>query len=186
MTNTERAPTGVQTERGDIAQALEEMPYGVYIIGSSRRGEPNGMIADWVMQVAFRPHRVAVSFEKDSYSLASIQANNAFTVNLLAHGNGAGMALAQHFVQPHRASKVKGRVEPLASSTYEKLDAVEYTTTSRGCPILSDALMWLDCTAEDFVDVGDHILVIGHVVDAAVVSSDQPLLSLDIPWPYSG
>jgi 3-hydroxy-9,10-secoandrosta-1,3,5(10)-triene-9,17-dione monooxygenase reductase component len=177
---------GVQAEHGEIAAAVEEMPYGVYIIGSTRDGEPNGMIADWVTQVAFRPHRVAVAFENDSFSLASIRLNNAFTVNLLARGSGTGMALAQHFIQPHRASKVKGRGQPLVSSTYEKLDAVEFTTTKRGCPILEGALMWLDCTAEQFVDVGDHTLVIGHVLDGRVEQSDLPLTSADIPWPYSG
>ncbi len=183
---TEPGSGGVQAEHGDITQAVEEMPYGVYIVGSTRDGEPNGMIADWVMQVAFQPHRVAVSFENDSYSLASIRGNQAFTVNLLARANGAGMALAQHFIQPHRASKVKGRGQPLVSSTYEKLDAVQYTTTKRGCPILEGALMWLDCTAEQFIDVGDHTLVIGHVLDGRVEASDQPLTSEDIPWPYSG
>jgi flavin reductase (DIM6/NTAB) family NADH-FMN oxidoreductase RutF len=186
MAAADTPQSAYRAEHGDIAAAVEEMPYGVYIVGSTRNGEPNGMIADWVMQVAFRPHRIAVSFENDSHSLASIRANNAFTVNLLARANGAGMMLAQHFVQPHKASKVKGRGEPLTSSTYKKLDAVDYTLTERGCPILADALMWLDCTAEQFIDVGDHTLVTGHVVNAKVVNSDEPLTSSDIPWPYSG
>jgi flavin reductase (DIM6/NTAB) family NADH-FMN oxidoreductase RutF len=183
---TDTSSGGTQAEHGDISRAVEEMPYGVYIVGSARDGEPNGMIADWVMQVAFNPHRVAVAFENDSYSLASIRQSEAFTVNLLARASGAGMALAQHFIQPHRASKVKGRGQPLVSATYEKLEAVEYTLTQRGCPILDGALMWLDCTAEQFIDVGDHTLVIGHVLDGKVALSDQPLTSEDIPWPYSG
>ena len=36
-----------------IQEAMHELPYGIYIIGSVRDGEPNGMIADWVMQVSF-------------------------------------------------------------------------------------------------------------------------------------
>ena len=186
MTATDATSGAMRAEHGDIAPAVEEMPYGVYIVGSSRGGKPNGMIADWVMQVSFRPHRVAVSFENDSYTLASIRENHAFTVNLLAHASGAGMGLAQHFIQPHLASKVRGRGRPLVSSTYEKLDAVDHALTARGCPILDGALMWLDCTAEQFIDVTDHTLVIGHVLDAKVVTSDRPLTSLDIPWPYSG
>ena len=186
MSTTETNASARGAEHGDIAAAVEEMPYGVYIVGSTRDGEPNGMIADWIMQVAFRPHRVAVSFENDSHSLASIRANKAFTVNLLAHANGAGMTLAQHFVQPHRASKVKGRGQPLASSVYEKLAGVDFTLTDRGCPIIPGALMWLDCAAEQFIDVGDHTLVVGHVLDGNVVTGDRPLTSLDIPWPYSG
>ena len=177
---------GERSERGDVGQALHEMPYGVYIVGSVRAGEPNGMIADWVMQVAFQPHRVAVSFEQDSYSLESIRENRTFTVNLLARDFGAGMSLAQHFVQPHRATKVQGRALPVSPSTYEKLEAVEYTETRSGCPILDGALMWLDCVAEQFVDAGDHTVVIGHAIDGRVVGSGDPLTSADIPWPYSG
>ena len=175
-----------QSERGEIAQALCEMPYGVYIVSSVRGGEPNGMIADWVTQVAFEPHRVAVSFEQDSYSLESIRGNGVFTLNLLAQNSGAGMALAQHFVQPHRAAKVRGRTQPLSTSTYEKLEAVEYTKTRNGCPVLDGALMWLDCVADQFVDVGDHTLVIGHAIDGKVIGSGEALTSADIPWPYSG
>lgn len=183
---TNYASEALRAESGDISGALDEMPSGVYIVGSSRSGEPNGMIAHWVMQVAFRPHLVAVAFENDSYSLESIKGNNAFTVNLLAHASGAGMALAQHFVQPHRASKVKGRGKPLVLSTYEKLDAVDYAVTDRGCPILDGALMWLDCTAEQFIDASDHTMVLGHVIDGACRPGDRALTSLDIPWPYSG
>lgn len=176
----------VQPERGDVSNALHEMPYGVYIVGSVRDGKPNGMIADWVMQVAFNPHRVAVAFENDSYSLESIRENRIFTLNLLARARGAGMALAQQFVQPHRAAKVAGRTRPLSPPTYEKLNAVEYTTTKDGCPLLEGALMWLDCAAEQFVDLGDHTLVIGRPVDGHVIGSGDALTSADIPWPYSG
>jgi flavin reductase (DIM6/NTAB) family NADH-FMN oxidoreductase RutF len=176
----------VQSEGGEVEAALGQMPYGIYIVGTVRDGEPNGMIADWVMQVAFRPHRVAVSFENDSYSLASIRLNRTFTVNLLAKANGAGMAVARHFVQPHLAAKVRGRSRELASSTYQKLDAVDYSTTPTGLPLLAGTLMWLECVAEDFVDVGDHTIVIGHTVDGAVPVGDEPLTSADVPWPYSG
>lgn len=175
-----------QTERGEVESALDQMPYGIYIIGTVRDGEPNGMIADWVMQVAFRPHRVAVSFENDSYTLASIRLNGIFILNLLARANGAGMAVAQHFVQPHLAGKVRGRRRELASSSYQKLDAVDFTTTANGLPLLEAALMWIECTAEQFVDTGDHTLVIARTVDGGVPVSDEPLTSSDIPWPYSG
>ena len=176
----------LQVERGEIAEALDQMPYGIYIVGSVRDGEQNGMIADWVMQVAFRPHRLIVSFENDSYSLASIRLNKLFTVNLLARANGIGMAVARHFVQPHLAEKVRGRSPELAQSTYGKLAAVDYVTTKTGLPILEAALMWMECRAEQFVDVGDHTLVIGAPIDGHVPISDEPLTSADVPWPYSG
>jgi flavin reductase (DIM6/NTAB) family NADH-FMN oxidoreductase RutF len=179
-------PDHRQSERGDIGPALEQFPYGIYIVGTVRRGTPNGMIADWVMQVAFQPHRVAISFENDSYSLESIRLNHAFSVNLLAHDDGAGLGLAQRFVQPRLAAKVKGRSRELSTGTYDKLQAVEYTTSALRLPRLAGALMWLECAAEQFIDVGDHTLVVGRALDGKVTASDEPLTSADVPWPYSG
>jgi flavin reductase (DIM6/NTAB) family NADH-FMN oxidoreductase RutF len=170
-------------EHGEIANALQEMPYGMYVIGSVRDGEPNGMLAHWVTQIAFRPHMIAVSFQDNSYSLANIRLNKELSVNLLARASGTGMWVAQHFVQPHLASKIRG-----AQSTvvYQKLEGVDYTTTKSGLPLLSDSLMWLECRAEQFVDVGGHTLVIAHAIDGKVLASDSPLTSDDVPWPYSG
>jgi len=67
-----------------IAEALEQMPYGLYIIGSRGEDNINGMMADWVMQVSFSPRLVAVSFENNSHTLANVRERPHFTVNLLA------------------------------------------------------------------------------------------------------
>ncbi|MCH8162361.1 MAG: hypothetical protein IIB88_10775, partial [Chloroflexi bacterium] len=39
-----------------VSEALETLPYGLYVIGSrSEADELNGMIADWLMQLSFKP-----------------------------------------------------------------------------------------------------------------------------------
>ena len=45
----------------DLKEALHELPYGMYVIGSSDGATPNAMIADWVMQVSFNPRLISVS-----------------------------------------------------------------------------------------------------------------------------
>jgi flavin reductase (DIM6/NTAB) family NADH-FMN oxidoreductase RutF len=172
-------------ERGDIAGVLEEMPYGTYIIGSVRGGHANAMIADWVMQVSFVPHLIAISFENDSHSLASIRENNALTVNMLPQSD-EGMELAGHFVQPYEGQKIKGRSAQAAGRSFEKLEGVEHRTTPTGCPILGGAIAWMICEAQQFVDAGDHTLVVAHVVDAAVEASGEPLTSGYTGWVYAG
>ena len=42
-------------EQDDIKAVMDEMPYGLYIIGSRMGNEVNAMMADWVMQVSFVP-----------------------------------------------------------------------------------------------------------------------------------
>jgi flavin reductase (DIM6/NTAB) family NADH-FMN oxidoreductase RutF len=154
-----------------VAEALETFPYGLYIIGSrGADGTLNGMMADWMMQVSFKPRLVCCSVENDATTLRFIRETNAFTVNVLPID---AKDLASHFAQPRDASKVKGRSEEEAERVYDKLAGVMY---SRGeqtdCPVLADALAWIECEVHDYHPAGDHTLVIGRVLDGAVLIED--------------
>ena len=119
-----------RTEDDDIREAMHEFPYGIYVIGTTRDGQPNAMIADWVMQISFQPRLIAVGFERDSSSLGRIREHGSFTVNLL-NREGNGMALARGFVQPSNASKVKGRSDEAAAQQHDKLAGVDYQLSER-------------------------------------------------------
>jgi flavin reductase (DIM6/NTAB) family NADH-FMN oxidoreductase RutF len=171
-------------------QAMHELPYGIYVVGTVERGpdgelRANGMIADWVVQVSFQPRLLMVAFENDSSSLGRIRANPAFTVNLLTQDQD-GLELARRFVQPADGSKVKGRSAEAQAQRYDKLAGVEYSTTEAGCPLLDDALAWLSCEAQDFVAAGDHTLVVGRVLEGDVPGEGDPLTSTFTGWTYSG
>lgn len=170
-------------EQDDIKAVMDEMPYGLYIIGSMAGGEVNAMMADWVMQVSFVPRLLAVSFENDSRTLANVRESNTFTVNLLPQES---MELAARFAQPYDGSKVKGRSEEESAKIHHKLQDIPYTETARGCPILEDAMAWLQCEAEQFLPAGDHTLVIARVLDGRVLKPAEPLTSTYTGWTYSG
>ncbi len=169
----------------ETRRVMEEMPYGLYIVGSVKDGEVNGMIADWVMQVSFKPRMVAVAFENDARTLGNVRANKVFTVNLLSQDDDS-MHLAGRFAQPYFGAKVKGRPEPEASTIHRKLEDVRHRRTERGCPVLEAAMAWLECEAEQFIPVGDHTLVIGRVVDGQLLRDSEPLTSAYTGWPYAG
>ena len=170
----------------DIVQVMEQMPYGMYIVGSSDiNGVPNGMMADWVMQVSFHPRLVAVSFENDAHTLANIRSNGWFTVNLLPEDE-AGRKLAAQFAQPYEDAKVLGRMRHTAHPVHTKLDGLDYSTAAGGGPILAGALSWLECQAEDFMPIGDHTLVTGYVRKGGVLREAEPLTSNYTGWTYSG
>ena len=176
-----------RTDEDIIKEAMHEMPYGIYVIGTTSEGRANGMIADWVMQVSFSPRMVLCAFERDSSSLGRIRENGAFTVNLL-NEEGNGMALARNFVQPSNAAKVKGRSETTAAQYHDNLAGVDYQLSERapGCPILDDALAYLECRATQFMEVGDHVLVAGEVLYGEVINQGEPLTSTYTGWSYSG
>jgi flavin reductase (DIM6/NTAB) family NADH-FMN oxidoreductase RutF len=180
------SPDRVTRTHDDIvAEATHELPYGIYVIGSNDQGRPNGMIADWVMQVSFHPRLIAVGMQPHASTLANVRATGHFTVNLLKQ-EGNGMALAAQFVQPHRAAKVRGRSEEAAAGEVDKLAGIDFELTEQGCPILEDALAWLRCEVEAEHVVGDHVLVIGRVVDGEVIGTGEPLTSTFTGWVYSG
>ncbi len=171
-------------------EAMHALPYGIYVIGSVEQGDdgepqPNGMIADWVMQVSFEPRLIAVAFERDSSSLARIRKNDAFTVNLLI-AEQDGLELARRFVQPSDGSKVKGRSAEAQAQRHDKLAGVDYSTTEAGCPVLDDALAWLSCEAQQFIDAGDHTLVIGRVLEGDLSGEGEPMTTPYTGWTYSG
>jgi len=179
------APIEETTAPNDEAgKALGEMPYGLYIIGSRMGDDVNGMMADWVIQVAFTPRLIAVSIENDARTLENIRASGVFTVNLLASDE---MELAAKFAQPYYGSKIKGRGDPAKSEIHHKLDGVKYEPgPETGCPILSNVLAWFECRVRATMPLGDHTLVVGRVLNGAVARDAEPLTTGVTGWPYSG
>ncbi len=190
MTNEdiiERAKYGELRKPLDpVSEALETFPYGLYIIGSrGQDGKLNGMMADWLMQVAFKPRLIACSFENDARTLRYIRETEQFSVNVLpAHAK----ELAMKFLQPADASKVKGRSEVASAIVYDKLsDVAHHLGEQTGCAILDDALAWIECAAEQFVPAGeDHTLVIGRVLGGDVLREGEPLTQRHLGWSYGG
>ena len=168
----------------ELGRVMEQMPYGLYIIGSRMMTDDvNGMMADWVMQVSFKPRLLAVSFEQDAHTLANIRANRVFTVNFLSEGED-GMHIAERFAQPYLGSKVHG---PQAQDAHHrKFDGIGHDLTVRGCPVLLAAMAWLECEAREFITAGDHTIVIGEVCDGRMNHEGEPLTSTFTGWNYSG
>ncbi len=168
-----------------IARVIDEMPYGLYIVGSHMGDEVNGMMADWVMQVSFQPRLVAVAFENDARTLRNIREHGEFTLNALSQDRNS-MDLAAKFAQPYYGSKINGRTRTAAEEIHHKLEGIAHTKTASGCPVLADAMSWLECRVEQFVPTGDHTLVIARVTDGRVSRDTQPLTSSFTGWNYSG
>ena len=185
--------TAKHVDLDPIAEALEQMPYGLYIIGS-RSGssggpghseEINGMMADWLMQVSFTPRLLGLSLENNSTTLRFVRETGVFSVNLLP---ATGRELAAKFCQPRDASKIQGRSETAAAVIYEKFRGVEWQEGAQTrCPILLDAIAFLECETQDLFPAGDHTLLTGRVINGAVLNYEaEPLTQRILGWSYAG
>jgi flavin reductase (DIM6/NTAB) family NADH-FMN oxidoreductase RutF len=168
-----------------IVEALETMPYGLYIIGSHGSDNINGMMADWTMQLSFEPRLVGVSLERNSTTLRNLRESGYFTINML----GADQrSLAVKFCQPREASKIKGRSADASAVIYDKMAGVPYHMGAISeCPILDEAIAYVECQVHQLVEAGDHVLAIGRVLDGAILrEGSEPLTNRILGWSYAG
>jgi flavin reductase (DIM6/NTAB) family NADH-FMN oxidoreductase RutF len=168
-----------------IVEALESMPYGLYIIGSRGSDNINGMMADWVMQVSFEPRLVAVSLERNSTTLRNLRETGFFTVNMLGSEQ---RSLAVKFCQPREASKIQGRSEEASHVIYDKMAGVPYQMGALSdCPILDEGIAYVECEVHEILDVGDHALAVGRVLHGAILrEGSEPLTNRILGWSYAG
>ena len=166
-------------------KAMLKLSYGVHVVGSrSERGDLNAMLADWVMQVSFRPRLVCVAIENDARTLRFIRETGAFSVSLL-HEKG-GDQIARRVVMPSESKKIKGRPEEMQDLVFNKLDGMSYGIHENGCPVLDEALGWFTCDLRETFGAGDHTLVIGEVTDGDVLREGEMLIERELGWEYAG
>jgi len=127
------------------------LTHGVYVIGVSAMGKKNAFTAAWVMQSSFDPPMLALSINPAHSSYPLLVAGGSFTVNVLGKQH---RALALHFGTPRKQ---------------DKLASVNWREAGCGAPVLVAALAWFECSVVGELASGDHVLVLGKVVDGGLL-----------------
>lgn len=141
-----------------IAALFQRLTQGVYVIGVGDGTTRNAFTAAWVMQVSFDPLLLAVSINRHHSSYEVLRRGQAFSVNVLSKSQ---LELAAHFGQPAAA---------------DKLASTQWTTGATGAPLLRDAIACFECRVTDEHSAGDHVLVLGRVIDGKLLDPDaEPL-----------
>jgi flavin reductase (DIM6/NTAB) family NADH-FMN oxidoreductase RutF len=138
-----------------MAALFRTISCGVYVIGAAHGKRQNAFTAAWVSQVSFNPLMLALSVNPKNASYPLIKVGRAFTVNVLAQGQ---LNLARHF------GTKTGRKQ-------RKLEGHAWLAGGTGSPILNDAVSYFDCRLLFTRRVGDHVLVVGQVVDGALINA---------------
>ena len=165
-------PAGVETEEQKDEydrlrrRALWTMPYGLYIVGSRHGERRNGMTLNWATQVSFDPKLVAISVEKSAVTHGLISGGRVFALNTIARED---RAIVRKFTKPVEVDE--------AAST---LNGFAYHDGVTGAPILDQAPAYFDCEVRQTVEVGNHSLFIGEVVDCGFqADEDSPVLRME-------
>jgi flavin reductase (DIM6/NTAB) family NADH-FMN oxidoreductase RutF len=153
-----------------IARALERIPYGLYVVGSLRDGNPVTMIANWVTQVSFHPPCVAIAVENSSKMRRYIESSNFFCVNILPAG---ATGTAKAFLKSPEA-------------VHTTIAGKEFSRGKNGTPFLHEASASIECRVRAALPSGDHMLFVGEVVDAAAGGKTDEVLTLrETGWKYT-
>ncbi|MEQ9553442.1 MAG: diflavin flavoprotein [Coleofasciculus sp. G3-WIS-01] len=129
---------------------------GSLCIITAKQGELTGaMLADWISQATFTPPGLTIAVAKDRAIESLMYQGDQFVVNILEEGKHLG--LMKHFLKPFAPGE-------------DRFAGVATGTGENGCPILSDALAYVECTVDNRMECGDHWLIYGVVTNGKVLS----------------
>ena len=133
--------------------ALRMIPYGLYVLtAESKDGQIAAATVNWVTQASFEPPLVVVGVKTDSSAFGVIKASGAFALNVLGKGQ---QGLAFTFFKP---AQVSG----------DTISGEKFRRGATGAPLLDSAPAFIECTLHECVERGDHAIMVGEVVNAAV------------------
>jgi 3-hydroxy-9,10-secoandrosta-1,3,5(10)-triene-9,17-dione monooxygenase reductase component len=146
--------------RPDEAQfraVLGHFATGVAIITAIDAGEPVGMAANSFTSVSLDPPLVLFCAATTSSTWPRIQRSGGFTVNILG----------SHQEEVSRLFATRGA---------DRFGSVGWHIGVGGSPVLDDELAYLDCRIEAEHEAGDHVIVVGRVLDLGITADSSPLL----------
>ncbi|WP_417226923.1 flavin reductase [Amphritea sp.] len=142
----------------DFRRALSQFPTGVTVITTrDEQGEPVGVTASSFNSVSIDPPLILWSIDKGAHSLATFENTEFFAVNVLSRD------------QVETSNRFASRGE-------DKFKDVEYTQGVGDSPLLSDYSAQFECKTWAVYEGGDHLILVGEVIDYRYRDSNLPLV----------
>ncbi|ALP67635.1 flavin reductase family protein [Paraburkholderia caribensis] len=143
-------------DSAEFRRALGAFVTGVTVVTTIQNdGSPRGFTANSFTSVSLDPPLVLVCIAKTASSYEVFSQTKHFAVSVLAEDQ----------------KNVSG---VFASKAADKFAQVAWCARTTGAPVMDGAAASFDCTTHEVVDAGDHVILIGRVVDF-VHTSSSPL-----------
>lgn len=152
-------------------EVLRKITYGLYVLTARDGTTWSAATVNWLSQCSFAPPLVMVGVKRDSGLYAALRQAGRGIVHVL----GADQKdLAGDFFRP---TEVKD----------ETINGHPYRLTEQGLPVLLEAPWYFAIEARDWVERGDHAVLVAEVVDAGKNrDGERPLVMWDTGWFYGG
>lgn len=137
------------SEAGFDARALRDafgaFPTGVTVVTAhDPAGRPVGFTANSFTSVSLDPPLLLVCLAKTSRNFETMTGAGKFAVNILSETQ---KDVSNTFARP---------IE-------DRFAAVEWRKGPEGSPIFADVAAWFDCSTEQVLEAGDHVIMTGRV-----------------------
>jgi flavin-dependent trigonelline monooxygenase, reductase component len=163
-------PASANIDSGTFRSIMALFPTGVTVVTTrDTDGSCKGFTSNAFASVSLDPPLLLTCVALTSETLPTLRRTRRFVVNFLKTGEHA---MAAHF----------------AAKSHDKFDGLESTMVHRGVPVLRDhSVAYLACDTELEIEAGDHIILVGRVLDGeSLVPESSPLLyhrRSYLPWP---
>lgn len=135
------------TDSKAFRDALGRFPTGIAIVTThTGEGKRIGMTINTLVSVSLDPPLVLFCLGRDSMNYETYAMADSFAFNILREEDEA---ISNRFI-------VKGD---------DRFAGLESEVGVSGAPILPNALAVIDCRRERVIEAGDHLIVMGRVVD---------------------
>jgi 3-hydroxy-9,10-secoandrosta-1,3,5(10)-triene-9,17-dione monooxygenase reductase component len=151
------APRPLAPDPATYRTVLGHFATGVVIVTAFDGDEPVGMACNSFTSVSLEPPLVLFCAAKSSTTWPRIQGAGKWAANIL---DDDGEEVCRLFAQ-------KGA---------DRFARIAYTPGRTGSPILEDALAFVDCETLVEHDAGDHVIVVGRVLELGYQHEGTPLL----------
>jgi NDP-sugar pyrophosphorylase family protein/flavin reductase (DIM6/NTAB) family NADH-FMN oxidoreductase RutF len=142
--------------REELRDTISRVPSAVTIVTTMVDDRAHGTTVSSFQWLSADPPLVTVALKRSSDLLGLLDQSRRFVVNLLAAGQEElGHACAQ-----------KGD-DKLAGAAVDEVD---------GLPRIQGAAGWISCDVRNFIEGGDHVLVVGEVTANESVDGAPPLV----------
>ncbi len=155
-------PEGADPDEYDRLRrrVLWKMPSGLYVVGSTDKAERrNGMTLNWATQLSFDPKWLGVSIEHEAFTHELVSASNVFALCLIDRED---RAIVRKFTKPVDVD--------LGAHTLNGFEYFDGPATS--APVLAQSVAYVECEVRQTVDIGNHTLFCGEVVNAAFLKDE--------------
>jgi 3-hydroxy-9,10-secoandrosta-1,3,5(10)-triene-9,17-dione monooxygenase reductase component len=152
-----RGPSPLAPDAATYRTVLGHFATGVVLVTAMEGDQPVGMACNSFTSVSLDPPIVLFCAAKSSSTWPRIQASGKWAANFLDED---GEEICRLFAQ-------KGA---------DRFAHIGITPGRTGSPIIEDALAFVDCETIAEHDAGDHLIVVGKVIELGYRHEGKPLL----------